>query len=212
MTIASPGVLTWTAHNLQINQPVVLSTTGALPTGFVAGTTYYVSTIPTANTLTLSATEDGTAINTSGAQSGTHTATATSAPKYIAYGHEMGYNKVQDGQELAIESYIETSDFGFPTGGADGEKPVGQDYFTRLIRVEPDFVQTGDMTLTVIGSEFAQDGSPQESEYTFPAQTTKVDVREQNRMMRLRFTSNEVDGFYEMGRVILHTEPGDIRS
>jgi hypothetical protein len=37
-------------------------------------------------------------------------------------------------------------------------------------------------------------------------------MREQRRMIRLRFNSNEVDGFYEMGRVILHTEPGDIRS
>ncbi len=212
MTIAAPGVLTWASHNLQINQPIVLTTTGALPTGLAVNTTYYVATIPTANTFTLSATEDGAPITTTGVQSGTHTATANDVPRYIAYGHEIGYNKVQGGQELAIESYIETSDFGFPTGGADGEKPTGQDYFTRLIRVEPDFVQTGDMTLTVIGNEFAQDQDPVETNYTFGATATKIDMREQRRMIRMRFSSNEVDGFFEMGRIILHTEPGDIRS
>ena len=135
-----------------------------------------------------------------------------SSDQYVAYAHEAGYNQVEAGQEVAIQSYIETHDFGYPTGGADGEKPTGQDYFTRLTRVEPDFVQTGDMTLTVIGNEFAQDQSPKETSYTFGSTATKIDMREQRRMIRLRFESNEVDGFYEMGRVILHTEPGDIRS
>jgi hypothetical protein len=160
----------------------------------------------------LAAAVDGTSITTSGAQSGTHTATASDTPRYIVYGHEIGYNKVEAGNEVAIRSYIETADFGYPTGGADGEKPTGQDYFTRLIRVEPDFVQTGDMTLTVIGNEFAQDGAPRTTSYTFNSTETKIDMREQRRMIRLGFESNVVDGFFEMGRVILHTEPGDIRS
>lgn len=212
LTIANPGVFTWTSHNLQLNQPIVLSTTGSLPTGLAVNTTYYVSTIPTANTFTVAAAEDGVPIETTGSQSGTHTATAIDAPRYIAYGHEIGYNKVENGQELAIRSYIETADFGFPTGGADGEKPTGNDYFTRLIRVEPDFVQTGTMTLSVIGNEFAQDNDPKVTTYTFDSTATKVDMREQRRMIRLGFESNEVNGFFEMGRVILHTEPGDIRS
>jgi hypothetical protein len=212
ITIAAPGVLTWANHGFQIDQPITLTTTGTLPTGLATATEYYVASIPTANTFTLKASLLSGPITTTVSQSGTHTALAKSAPRYIAYGHEIGYNKVQDGKELAIESYIETSDFGFPTGGATGEQPTGQDYFTRLIRVEPDFVQTGDMTLTVIGNEFAQDNAPTASSYTFGATATKVDMREQRRMIRLRFNSNEVDGFYEMGRVILHTEPGDIRS
>lgn len=212
MTIATPGVLTWASHELQIDQPVVLTTTGALPTGFTVNTTYYVATVPSANTFTLKSTLYGGPIATSGVQSGTHTAVASDAPKYIAYAHEAGYNKVESGDEVAIESYVETSDFGFPTGGAAGEQPTGQDYFTRLIRVEPDFVQTGSMTLSVIGNEFAQDNAPKTTDYSFNAVTSKIDMREQRRMIRLRFTSNEVDGFYEMGRVILHTEPGDIRS
>lgn len=72
VTIASPGVLTATAHGYSDNDQVVLSTTGALPTGLVAGTVYFARST-TANTLSLSATSGGASINTTGIQSGTHT-------------------------------------------------------------------------------------------------------------------------------------------
>lgn len=74
MTIASPGVVTWTGHTLSAGDPVKFTTTGALPTGITAGVTYYVKS-PATNTFQLSATPGGSAINTSGSQSGTHTAT-----------------------------------------------------------------------------------------------------------------------------------------
>lgn len=69
---ASPGVVTWTAHGRAANDPVAFSTTGALPTGLTAGTVYYVKTVLSANTFTVSATPGGAAINTSSAGSGTH--------------------------------------------------------------------------------------------------------------------------------------------
>lgn len=73
---ASPGVVTWTNHGLQANTPVVFTTTGALPTGLTAGTQYYVKTVSTVSTFTVSATQGGSAINTTDAGSGTHTGTA----------------------------------------------------------------------------------------------------------------------------------------
>jgi hypothetical protein len=75
ITVASPGVVTWAAHGLAANTIVNLSTTGALPTGYTAGTTYYVRN-PTANTFQLSASSGGASINTTGVQSGVHTARA----------------------------------------------------------------------------------------------------------------------------------------
>lgn len=81
VTIASPGVWTKASHGLSNGDPVVLSTTGALPTGYVAGTTYYVVN-QTANTFSLAATVGGLAINTSGAQSGTHTITPNQPATY----------------------------------------------------------------------------------------------------------------------------------
>lgn len=74
MTIATPGVITWTAHGLKVGTGISFSTTGALPTGLVAGTTYYIKAVLDANTFTLAATVGGTVIATTGTQSGVHTA------------------------------------------------------------------------------------------------------------------------------------------
>lgn len=76
MTIATPGVVTRNGHALVTGDGVYFTTTGALPTGVVAGTQYYAIVI-NANTFRLATTLAnalaGTAIATSGSQSGTHT-------------------------------------------------------------------------------------------------------------------------------------------
>jgi hypothetical protein len=79
VTIAAPGVVTWTAHGLENGAAVVLSTTGALPTGLAAATTYYVVNKAT-NTFQLSATKGGSSITTTGTQSGVHTVTTQPTP------------------------------------------------------------------------------------------------------------------------------------
>lgn len=71
MTIASPCVITWTGHTLAVGYPVMFTTTGALPSGLLAGQPYFVVSVAT-NTFTVSATKGGAAINTTGTQSGTH--------------------------------------------------------------------------------------------------------------------------------------------
>lgn len=73
MTIASPGVITWAGHGLSESWPVKFTTTGALPTGLTAGTTYYLKSVTT-DTFRLAATPGGSDINTTGSQSGVHTA------------------------------------------------------------------------------------------------------------------------------------------
>lgn len=74
VTIATPGVVTATAHAYIDNQVVYLATSGALPTGLTAGTKYFVRN-SAANTFELSTTSGGGSIATSGTQSGTHTVT-----------------------------------------------------------------------------------------------------------------------------------------
>lgn len=81
ISIAAPGVVTWAAHGLVADTPVKFETTGALPTGLVAGTTYYVSaTGLTAGAFSVSATPGGAVITTTGAQNGVHTASTVPAP------------------------------------------------------------------------------------------------------------------------------------
>lgn len=74
ITVASPAVVTLNNHGLTVDDSIRFTTTGALPTGLTVGTKYYViSAGLTTNTFRLSATQGGTAINTSGTQSGVHT-------------------------------------------------------------------------------------------------------------------------------------------
>jgi hypothetical protein len=80
VTIASPGVFSWTAHGLAIGDKVKFTTTGALPTGITANTDYFVKTVPSADTFTVSATSGGSVINTTGTQSGVHTGITVPTP------------------------------------------------------------------------------------------------------------------------------------
>jgi len=75
ISIASPGVVTWASNGLPNGTPVYLTTTGALPTGLVVNTVYFVVN-RAAGSFQLSATPGGAAIVTTGSQSGTHTANA----------------------------------------------------------------------------------------------------------------------------------------
>lgn len=83
ITIASPAVITWNAHGLSVGSPIIFSTTGALPTGIVAGTQYFIISAGFGvNAFEISTTLAGSAVNTSGSQSGTQTATAPLAGTY----------------------------------------------------------------------------------------------------------------------------------
>jgi hypothetical protein len=70
VTIASPAVFTL-GYALTAGTAVTLTTDGYLPTGLIPGTVYYVLN-PSGSTCNLSATYNGTAITTTGTQSGTH--------------------------------------------------------------------------------------------------------------------------------------------
>lgn len=74
ITIAAPGVVTWTGHGLSAGDPIRFTTSGALPTGLAINTTYYVKQVLSPNTFTVSSSVGGAAITTSGTQSGTQTA------------------------------------------------------------------------------------------------------------------------------------------
>jgi hypothetical protein len=73
LTIASPCLGTLAAHGLAAGDRISFTTTGALPTGVVAGTAYWVIAAGlTANDFEFSTSSGGSAVNSSGSQSGTH--------------------------------------------------------------------------------------------------------------------------------------------
>ena len=143
---------------------------------------------------------------------------ATGSPVYLATGgyriwqHEFGQNAVSFTGEQAVYSSITTSDIGWLTGTPSGQALQGANRRMHLRRFEPNFLQTGTMTMTILGRKFAGGTDMEESgPYYFDQNTGKIDLRVEYRLIRLKFESNELDGNYEMGRNIITCEYGDER-
>lgn len=131
---------------------------------------------------------------------------------YGIYQHEYGVNNVTLNRSLAIRSSITTCDISWVGGSPSEDTSVGINRRMHLRRVEPDFVQTGDMTMTIIGHKFAQSATEQNSgPYTFGPDTEKIDLRVEDREIRLKFESDTLNGNYEMGRILITAETGDER-
>lgn len=138
--------------------------------------------------------------------------TVTSLMSFVPlYQNEIGTDKVSGATAVAIESYFETNDLGWVSGGPSQPSPVGENRWLRLERVEPDFIQEGEMELYVTGNSFATSTDETTGPYTFDPDTLKIDMREQRRELRLKFVSNVAGGDYQLGKVILDADIGDVR-
>jgi hypothetical protein len=121
ISIASPGVVSLAAHGLLANDSVVFSTTGALPTGLTAGTQYFVKTVLTSGTFTVSASSGGTVINTSGTQSGTQTMVSTVRMQSASTPWSVSFRlKLQDNGGVCITFSIENSNSTLAGGNSTG--------------------------------------------------------------------------------------------
>lgn len=125
--------------------------------------------------------------------------------------HEIGTDAVVFTQANAIEAFIETSDLGWVAGGPSQPSPMGENRWLHVERLEPDFIQEGPMELFVTGRPFAQAEDKTTGPYPFEPGTTKIDLREQRRELRLKFVSNVAGGDFQMGKVIVNADLGDVR-
>ena len=137
--------------------------------------------------------------------------TTMTAQSNIIWQHETGTNQVYLTNNDAIYSSFETCVLGSLNGLVGSTQGPGENNWTRCERVEPDFVQTGDMDVIVTGKGYADDIDNPSSPYSFTPSTLKIDMREQRREMRLRFESNTFNGDYQMGKIVLSVEIGDVR-
>ena len=136
---------------------------------------------------------------------------STLANRISLWQHEIGTDAVIGQTQNAIFSMFETSDIGFVTGGPVQSSLMGDNFWMHIDRVEPDFVQSGDMSLYIIGRPYAQAEDQVSGAYTFSPDTHKVDMREQRRELRLKFTSNVQGGDYQLGVLLLSVTFGDTR-
>jgi hypothetical protein len=136
---------------------------------------------------------------------------STPGDQVSVWQHEIGVNAVQGQNQNAIESYFETNDLGLISGGPSQPAMVGDNFWLHLERVEPDFIQSGEMEMYVTGRAFAQGEDKTTGPYTFGPNIGKIDIREQRRELRLRFVSNVSGGDYQVGRIVLNANTGDVR-
>ena len=130
---------------------------------------------------------------------------------YTIWQHETGMNQTYLTHVDAIYSAFETPVLGSSAGLVGSVQGPGENMWTRCERVEPDFIQTGQMDVIVTGKGYADDIDRPSDPYTFDPTTLKIDMREQRREMRLRFESNTFNGDYQMGKIVLSVETGDVR-
>ena len=125
---------------------------------------------------------------------------------YRTWVHEQGVDEIDGTLAAPIQSYFETADL--------SSLPQGQDNYLRISALEPDFVQSGPMTVQVTGRANARAPEVVSSIFTFPEQANQpheqiVMLKEQRRELRVRFESNALYGDYQMGQIIGHFESGD---
>lgn len=125
--------------------------------------------------------------------------------------HEFGTDEIRGTQVNAIESYFETNDLGLVSGGPSQPSLVGDNVWLHLERVEPDFIQSGTMQLFITGEPYAQSEEAVSQAYDFEPDTNKIDMREQRRELRVRIVSNVAGGNYQLGRLLLSANVGDVR-
>lgn len=131
---------------------------------------------------------------------------------YTIWQHEFGQNQVNLNSEVAVYSSITTSDISWLTGSPSEEGLIGVNRRMHLRRVEPNFLQTGTMSMTILGRKFANSIAEEDSgPYYFDPNTDKIDLRVEHRLVRLKFESNQINGNFEMGRLMITAEFGDER-
>lgn len=126
---------------------------------------------------------------------------------YKFWVHEVGTNEVDGTTERPVPSWFETADLALPV-------TAQQNNWTQVVMLEPDFVQSGDMTVQVRGRSNARAPEVDGEVMTFPDTATTpseevVFLKTQRRELRFRFESNTINGNYELGLTLAHVQPGD---
>ena len=126
---------------------------------------------------------------------------------YKFWVHEVGTDEI-DGLTLnPIQSFFETADLSLPATSQINKS-------LQVLMLEPDFVQSGDMTVQVMGRANARAPEVNGIVMTFPEtpqtpQEQVVFLKTQRRELRFRFESNTLGGNYQMGLVLAHVQEGD---
>jgi hypothetical protein len=134
------------------------------------------------------------------------TGVETDGSGYKVWVHEQQTDEYSGPNIRPIRSYFETGDI--------SQIVQGKNEYLRLTTIEPDFVQSGPMTVQVTGRANARAPEVYSTQFEFPETANMpfeqiVMLKEQRRELRVRFESNAVYGDYQMGQIIGHLSSGD---
>ncbi len=132
------------------------------------------------------------------------------ATGYTLWQHETGTDAILGPMVEPIPSHFTTGEISMLTDAQAKDRAL------RVARVEPDFVQSGDLTITVTGRANARAPQQLSELFTFPDVATSaaeqvVSLREVRRLMQFRFASNAANGDYQMGQPLAFVAPADAR-
>ena len=146
-------------------------------------------------------------VDVTGGSGADATFTVTFNRPYNFWIHETGTDAVSGQSQQPILSYFETADISLPA-----QKQVNK--ALQVLMLEPDFVQTGNMTVQVRGRANARSPEVNGESKTIVAvpQTPQEQIiyfKDQRRELRFYFESNTLGGDYQMGLILAHLQPGD---
>lgn len=124
--------------------------------------------------------------------------------------HETAFDKIRTSEISAVQSFFETSELNLLDTG-QSTKAI------RCARIEPDFVQIGDMSVTLRGRPNSKatvtDVTPTQTIFAAPSSPEEetVKFKDVRRLMSFKFESNVAGGNYELGKTFAHIEPADGR-
>lgn len=123
--------------------------------------------------------------------------------------HETAFDRIRTSSVDAVQSFFETGEITMLDQGQGTQS-------LRVGRIEPDFVQAGNMSLQVVGRVNTKAPlvySDPQVVFETPSEPTEetVKVKEIRRLMSFRWESNTQGGNYEYGDTYAHIEPADGR-
>jgi hypothetical protein len=127
--------------------------------------------------------------------------------QYRLWVHEVGVDDIDGINIQPVLSFFETADMSLPVTSQENKA-------LQVLMVEPDFVQSGDMTMQVTGRANARSPEVTTEPHTIyetppTPQDQVVYFKTQRRELRFRFESNAIGGDYQMGLVLAHVQSGD---
>lgn len=133
--------------------------------------------------------------------------------EYPLYMHEVGTDQVfSDGIRLPIESRIKSPSLSLCATAPDNSRSE-TDANLYLSRIEPDFNMSGNLSVAVTASQYAQSANEiLLAHRTITPSTEKVDMTATGREIYIQFSTVGTGDDFEMGQVLLVGNMGDIRA